>query len=438
MRQLMVVKARTLAWRDVAEPTPSSATDAVVRPFVGARCDGDVMFLRHDFDGILRAGAMMHVVDEAFRGRSTNPFSPAFAYGHECVAEVTACGSDVRRFRVGDRVIVPWSISCGSCAPCAAGLTSKCAPARGDKPLAAFGFARTPGAPVLIVGGSGKSIGLYAAGIARALGSSRVDYLDTSTTRLALAETLGAHAVPLVRSASWYRDGKPLWPEGYPITVDVSGTTAGLRYALGALSPDGTCTAAGFYLRRGTPLPLWQMYMKSVTLRVGVSHPRADLPALLSLIEQKPFDPRARHDAPGRVGRRAARPPGAVDQGGHPPRPAGPRDAATPHTGLPPAAAGAGVNIAVRQASSRGQASRMAHPREHATTPRRCHGPTWSGHGSVASATITVKCAPGRVLITAVSSWRAGEDETSPPQPRCAFSSFTSSGTATKRSATRP
>ena len=79
MRQLMVVKARTLAWRDVAEPTPSSATDAVVRPFVGARCDGDAMFLRHDFDGILRAGAMMHLVDEAFRGRSTNPFSPAFA-----------------------------------------------------------------------------------------------------------------------------------------------------------------------------------------------------------------------------------------------------------------------------------------------------------------------------------------------------------------------
>jgi alcohol dehydrogenase len=105
MRQLMVVKARTLAWRDVAEPTPSSATDAVVRPFVGARCDGDAMFLRHDFDGILRAGAMMHLVDEAFRGRSTNPFSPAFAYGHECVAEVTACGADVRRFRVGDLVI---------------------------------------------------------------------------------------------------------------------------------------------------------------------------------------------------------------------------------------------------------------------------------------------------------------------------------------------
>jgi threonine dehydrogenase-like Zn-dependent dehydrogenase len=218
-------------------------------------------------------------------------------------------------------VIVPWSISCGSCAPCAAGLTSKCAPARGDKPLAAFGFgdaigghggmicdalrvpwadamlvrvpagvdpialasasdnipdayrtvgpplAQTPGAPVLIVGGSGKSIGLYAAGIAHALGSSRVDYLDTSATRLALAEKLGAHAVPLVPSASWYRDGKSLWPEGYPITVDVSGTTAGLRYALGALSPGGTCSAAGFYLRRGTPLPLWQMYMKSVTLR---------------------------------------------------------------------------------------------------------------------------------------------------------------------------
>ena len=50
-----------------------------------------------------------------------------------------------------------------------------------------------PGAPVLIVGGSAKSIGLYAVGIARALGSSRIDYLDRSQSRLSLAAELGAN-----------------------------------------------------------------------------------------------------------------------------------------------------------------------------------------------------------------------------------------------------
>jgi threonine dehydrogenase-like Zn-dependent dehydrogenase len=345
MRELAFVKSRTLQWRDAPEPVLTSATDALVRPFVAARCDGDAVFLRHDFERLLSVGAMMHVVDEAFRGPRTNPFAGPFAYGHECVAEVTACGTDVRRFAVGDVAIVPWAISCGQCSPCSAGLTSKCARACGEKPLAAFGFGdaigghggmvsdalrvpwadamlvrvpagldplalasasdnlpdgyrtvgpyleRMPGAPVLVVGGGAKSIGLYAAGIAKALGSSHVDYVDTSKTRLDLAERMGAHPIPLVKNAAWYREGKPTLREGYPITVDASSTTAGLAYAISALAPGGTCTGVGFYLRRGTPLPLWKMYMKSATLRLGVSHPSADLPALLPLLESRLFDP---------------------------------------------------------------------------------------------------------------------------------------------------
>ena len=152
-------------------------------------------------------------------------------------------------------------------------------------------LASAPGAPVLVVGGSAKSIGLYAAGIAKALGSSRVDYIDTSPTRLAIAEPLGAHAVPRVERDPWYRRGSPVLAGGYPITVDASGTIEGLHYAIRALAPGGTCTALGFYLRRGTALPLWNMYMNSVTLRVGISHPRADVPAALSLIERGLFDP---------------------------------------------------------------------------------------------------------------------------------------------------
>jgi alcohol dehydrogenase len=149
-----------------------------------------------------------------------------------------------------------------------------------------------PESPVLVVGGGAKSIGLYAVGIARALGSSHIDYLDTSETRLALAAQLGANPIAIKRSASWYRRGSSLRPDGYPITVDASSTTAGLSYAMSALAPGGNCTGVGFYVRKATPLPLWKMYMTCATLRIGVSHPRADLPAVLALIAQGRFDPR--------------------------------------------------------------------------------------------------------------------------------------------------
>src|SRR6185503_15186826 len=75
------------------------------------------------------------------------------------------------------------------------------------------------------------------------------------------------------------------------IAVEASSSTRGLEYALRALAFGGVCTAVGFYLRQGTPLPLWNMYMKSATLKVGVSHPSADLPAVLRLIEERRFQP---------------------------------------------------------------------------------------------------------------------------------------------------
>ena len=42
------------------------------------------------------------------------PFTP----GHELAGEVAEVGASVRRFRVGDRVAVPFILSCGACREC--------------------------------------------------------------------------------------------------------------------------------------------------------------------------------------------------------------------------------------------------------------------------------------------------------------------------------
>lgn len=152
-----------------------------------------------------------------------------------------------------------------------------------------------PGAPVLVVGGAAPSIGLYAAGIAVALGSTRVDYVDVDASRLEIAQALGAHPVRIPKPGrdrnKWYRQQAPQRSGAYPISVDASARPDGLRYAIRSLAPGGTCTSVGFYFQKRTSLPLMQMYTNDTTFHTGISHPRAALPEVLSLIEQGTFRP---------------------------------------------------------------------------------------------------------------------------------------------------
>ena len=46
--------------------------------------------------------------------------------GHECAGEIVACGAAVKRWKIGDRVVVPFSGGCGSCPPCQQGHTHIC------------------------------------------------------------------------------------------------------------------------------------------------------------------------------------------------------------------------------------------------------------------------------------------------------------------------
>jgi alcohol dehydrogenase len=64
-----------------------------------------------------------------------------------------------------------------------------------------------------------------------------------------------------------------------------------LNFALRMLACGGICTSTAFYFRKGTPLPLWEMYTKSATFHIGVSHPRRDIPEILPLIQNGKFKP---------------------------------------------------------------------------------------------------------------------------------------------------
>ena len=334
MRELNLISAGRLEWVERPEPTLQAPSDAIVRPIVVSRCDGDALPIHRHVSRAMQAGLKAGVVDPAV-GHICGavPFAGPFAIGHECIAEVVAIGDAVGALTVGDLVVVPWSVSCGECDPCRRGLTSKCHTTTRERVLAAYGFGpacgpyggmvsdllrvpfadhmlvplprgldplrvaaasdnladawrtvvphlrRHPGARVLIVGGGAQSIGLYAAGLAVAHDASVVDYLDSSGRRRAIAETLGA------RTGERSRRPQDL----YDVVVEASSSARGLRYAIRATAAGGTCTAVGYYLATNTGVPLMHMYATDITLHLGVSHPRAVLPELLAWIDRHDF-----------------------------------------------------------------------------------------------------------------------------------------------------
>lgn len=90
--------------QDVPDPTIQEPTDAIVRITSTAICGSDL----HIYDVL---GPFMH---------------PGDVLGHEPMGIVEAVGSAAGDLRVGDRVVVPFGISCGHCWMCSRGLYSQC------------------------------------------------------------------------------------------------------------------------------------------------------------------------------------------------------------------------------------------------------------------------------------------------------------------------
>jgi alcohol dehydrogenase len=135
-------------------------------------------------------------------------------------------------------------------------------------------LAEEPGAPVLVVGGAGPgSIGLYAAGLAVALGAESVLYVDSDAGRRRTAAALGAETLA--------DPPKRLGP--FPITVDSSADPRGLALALRSTAPDGTCTATAIYFGDPPSVPLLEMYTNGITFKTGRAHVRPAMPHVLEL-----------------------------------------------------------------------------------------------------------------------------------------------------------
>lgn len=319
MRALVVRGPGRLAWRSVPIPAAPGPTAALVRPIAMATCDLD------------RPIALGYTA-----------FATPLHLGHECVGEVVSVGEQVRAVVAGDRVVVPFQISCGACAACRLGLTGNC---RGVPPLSMFGFGvsgglwggviadllsvpyadamlvplpvnvtpeaaassadtlsdayrhvgpyveevqRHPdGAAVTVVGAVDRrspfsaSVPLYVGLITRALlPEADLLIIDERPWVRDHAERLGLAAGP-VRALQGRRS---------PLVVDSSASPVGLKLALSAVAPDGRCSCAGL-LHASAKIPASLMFGRNVTLTIARSHIRLAIPPVLELLSAGSLDP---------------------------------------------------------------------------------------------------------------------------------------------------
>ena len=264
---------KALTWRGkhdircetVPDPKIEEARDAIIKVTACAICGSDL----HLYDGLIPKMQSGDVL------------------GHETMGEVVEVGSGVSNLKVGDRVVVPFTIACGECFFCRNGFYSGCERTNPDRetaeqlwghsPAGLFGYShilggypggqaeylRVPYAdvgPIKIENGlsdeqvlflsdifptgymaadfcglkGGETVAIWGCGpvgqfairSAFLLGAGRVIAIDTVPERLALAEDAGAETIDFKTNDVYQRIQELTHGRGADACIDAVGTEA--------------------------------------------------------------------------------------------------------------------------------------------------------------------------------------------------------------------
>lgn len=300
MKALTFQAVRDVRVASVPDARLVEPTDVLVRVELAAICGSDL----HPFRGHERGLDVGTVL------------------GHEFQGEVVEVGSAVARWKRGDRVVAPFSTSCGVCAQCRRGLTSRCERgqlfgwvqegrglhggqaelvrvpladgslvriASGTEPallfagdilstgmfLAELGEAG-PGRSVAVIGCG--PVGLMAVVAARERGSTEVYALDVLPERLELAASFGAR--PVLAS-----DPRAL-PRGLDAALEAVGSPQSTRLAYDLLRAGGTLAAAGVHTEAHFAISPGEAYDKNLTYRAGRAPARHYMERALPLAQR--------------------------------------------------------------------------------------------------------------------------------------------------------
>ncbi|KOS17153.1 putative zinc-type alcohol dehydrogenase-like protein [Escovopsis weberi] len=107
MKAVVFDGPRKVSIQDRPVPQLQDDTDVLVKVTAAALC-----------------GSELHV----YRGHQAS--ETGFVMGHEFVGTVVAAGRAVKNLSVGDKIVAPFTVSCGECFYCRRGFSSRCASSR--------------------------------------------------------------------------------------------------------------------------------------------------------------------------------------------------------------------------------------------------------------------------------------------------------------------
>jgi alcohol dehydrogenase len=272
-------------------------------------------------------GSDLHLYHDA-------PTGVGILLGHEAIGTVAEVGPDVRKVRVGDRVLVSGVIGCGMCGPCLAGQPNVCqagqAAAFGTMPnlpggqaeAMAVPFADTfvlpippgvadeeavlltdilptgyvgavraaiaPGSTVVVVGLG--PVGIMALQCAQLFGPARILAVDMVPERLARAERMGAEPIdarvgPVPQQVMEATGGR-----GAESVIEAVGADATVLDALSCAASGGTVSVVGVNLAMALPFPMGLVFLKSLTVRAVFAPIPGTWSALVPLVQSGRFE----------------------------------------------------------------------------------------------------------------------------------------------------
>jgi propanol-preferring alcohol dehydrogenase len=286
-------------------------------PAIGA---GDVLVR-------VRAAGICHS-DVHYRAGRSPVYPLPMTLGHEVAGEVAEIGSGVRHLKVGDRVVLHYLVTCGSCEYCAGGSEQFCAegkmlghytdggyaeyiavpernalvlpaevPFEGGATLMcasatalhALRKGRLNGGDTLAVIGVG-GLGLSAVQLGRALGAREVYAVDLQPAKRELAARYGAVPVDPALGDPAQQIRQMSGGRGVDVAVELIGLPVTMRQALLSLAPMGRAVVVGL-CDRPLEIDTYRELLGPEAELIGSNdHLLHELPLLLDLARRGALD----------------------------------------------------------------------------------------------------------------------------------------------------